>query len=309
MKLGIKLTYALISFVLALGLLVVGVFASSMTKVNIHGTVSFVANDVYAKVTGTITGTFSSDDVNLSELNFSSTKMPTDDELATWENKSLNFLKKDSVIKIEIVVQNLSNERSIYCSLKGDAGLKDNVNKVLKNSGNNYQSESIIEIKPTLSTTFAVEMNVYDTNYSIRNIAYDYVLTLNNDPTSTPTPTPAEEKEVDCLFTSDTVDNLVMTKTTNAPIEGENVYEIASEGMTYAYMSSGKHDVTSKISSGTNLTLKYCISAFSLVYGIQINGEDVDYDMEEGDEYIFITIEHTVEENLSITFDASLSEM
>lgn len=305
MKLRIKLASMCIALVLVIGVFVIGVLAANSVGVGINGSVSFVANDVYANIKGSITGTKDTDDITLSELNYSSTKEPSPEEIATWANKSLNFYDKSSTIKIEITITNISDERPLYVRLTGDVGVKDNVNRVLKNSNSNYTSSEVVKIEPTKTTNFTIEMNVKDTNYTVRNVGYSYALNLDNDNPAGST----QPKKISCDFTSDTVEDLIMTKTTESPLEGENVYAITSDDFTYAYLGTGEYDITEEIPSGTELELKYCISSFSIVYAIQINGEEVDYTTEETDDYIFISINHTVENDLSISFEASLCEM
>ena len=129
-----KLVSALIALVLSIGLLVVGVFAASKASVGLKGTVSFVADDVYCTVSGKISG-IEGGDKTLPILNFSSTQ---EDE--GWETQDLTFLDKNSTIKIEIIITNLSQERSVYVDIVGDVGVKDNIDKQLKQNGNAYKS-------------------------------------------------------------------------------------------------------------------------------------------------------------------------
>ena len=52
MSLKVKLTSAVLSFMLILGLMIMGVFASSTATINLGGNLSFSASNVHARVAG-----------------------------------------------------------------------------------------------------------------------------------------------------------------------------------------------------------------------------------------------------------------
>lgn len=72
------------SIVLALAMLIIGVWAVQQGTVQMGGSISFNATDVYARVSGSITGTEST--VELADLYFSAEdeNSPSDSAIRTW---------------------------------------------------------------------------------------------------------------------------------------------------------------------------------------------------------------------------------
>lgn len=89
MSLKVKLISCISAVVLVIGLMIFGVFSVERASVNLGGTVSFEATNVYCRITGQITGAEESP-VTPQELNYSANSKPTEEQLASWNN-DLNF--------------------------------------------------------------------------------------------------------------------------------------------------------------------------------------------------------------------------
>lgn len=290
MRIRMKLASTLIALVLTIGLLVVGVFAASKASVGLKGTVSFVADDVYCTVSGEISGV--KEKVNLPTLNFSSTR-----EDIGWESQDLTFLDKNSTIKIEIIITNLSQERSVYVDIVGDVGIKDNIDKQLKQNGNAYKSGQQIEIPKNESKKFLIEMSIDDTNYSVKQVEFDYTLNLNNFETSSSSV--SESYNVTCEFSSDSgMEYTQLTKSEESPISGTNVYQITDGMEIVAYIDFNK-DISIKIEGKTKLTATLYISFVSEAV-IKVNGKTLEIETEYGDDYNYYNFEISVESDTNI---------
>ena len=177
MRLKTKLISTVMSCCLLLGFLITGIWAATSGNVNFGGSVSFVAKDVYAKITGTITG--ASENVSLSELNYTATSLPTEQELGSWANNALTFATKTSTIEISITVENLSDERSLFVDVKDTVGELSNITKGMKQGEANYTSGSEVEITTKSSKTFVLSMKLENANKSA-SATYGYTVNLKD---------------------------------------------------------------------------------------------------------------------------------
>ena len=113
MKLKAKLISTIAAFAMVLCLTIVGVWAAATVTVNVTGNVSFSPTDVYAKVTGSITGITESGKVYEKTFN-----ADTPDEQAndTWALENITFVKHQDVV-ITLEVENLDSTRSFKATL------------------------------------------------------------------------------------------------------------------------------------------------------------------------------------------------
>lgn len=305
MKLKVKLVGVVIAALLCIFVMIIGVLAASQGTVNIGGTVSFVAEDVHAVVKGKISGVKESgDEIKLSDLNYSAKTEPTKEELDTWKNKNLTFKDKKNKIIIEITIENLNKERSIYIDVTGNTGTSNNLTKTLIHQDKEYKSGDIIELKPRTDTeesitSFILEMEIANTNYSVNNVEFDYVLTLNNYLNSNDSKT---KYNVNCEFVSADMTYSSLVKVTNSEIEGENVYKVTMDGDVCAYVSSNV-DLLVPVEEG-NLEIKIYIS-FGLEVTIKINNETIDASFSE-EYYTVYTINTTISNDTLITVEGEL---
>ncbi|MBO5022636.1 MAG: hypothetical protein J6C53_04110, partial [Clostridia bacterium] len=175
MRLKTKLYSVIMAFCLMLSLLAVGVWAVNTGTVNIGGTVSFIATDIYATITGKVEGATSTP--TLSTLNYSATGTPTQDELNTW-SRDLEFAKTTTpTIKWTVTIQNKS-ERVLYVSLTDNMTSITNVTKSMTYDGATYTSgEKAIPANTTKVFTMTAVVN--DTNKKA-SANYDYAFDLRD---------------------------------------------------------------------------------------------------------------------------------
>lgn len=315
MKLKMKLTSVIFALLLAVSLLIVGVFALNQGTINFKGQISFVAKDVYVKVTGKITGV-EGGDITLPELNYSaSTKEEDANNTTDWTNKDLKFLDKNTPIKIEITIENLSNERSVYVDIDGFEGPKDNIEKDIKIGESDYTRCEVIEITKKVGETksektFTIEMSVLDKNISVYKVGYEYVVNLNNYENSGSSNENESSNESDEKFTvsmdfqSDFYTYSDLTKAINAPISGDNVYQVSSDDGIVAYVDFGEIDPSLTFASGTILDVKIYVSFFCEITAlVNQNDIDLDYDSVDIDEFSFnvFSFSYTMEGDTAIS--------
>ncbi len=127
MNLKAKLISSVSMFVLVLALLVVSVFALRQESFRLGGTISFEAKNVYAEITGTISGQ-EDGPKTLPKLEFSNNQTP---DTSGWANGEIVFDPNASPIqiKIEINVKNLSEERALYVKVEDLVGAVANLTK------------------------------------------------------------------------------------------------------------------------------------------------------------------------------------
>ncbi len=199
MRLKTKLYSVIMAFCLMLSLLAVGVWAVNSGTVNIGGTVSFIATDIYATITGKVEGATTTP--TLSTLNYSATGTPTQDELNTW-SRDLEFAKTTTpTIKWTVTIQNKS-ERVLYVSLTDNMTSITNVTKSMTYDGATYTSgEKAIPAGTTKVFTMTAVVN--DTNKKASAV-YDYAFDLR-DANSDLAPDQGEEggSNVDLKYDAD----------------------------------------------------------------------------------------------------------
>ena len=178
MTLKRKLFTAISMFALTCAMLLVGVWAVSSTSIEIGGTISFLATNVNATVSGSITGT-SSGTITPTTLEYSSSKTPTTEALNTWKN-NLSFDEEGSKITMTITVNNLSSERKLYVTLTDTVGDVTNLSKTVKNGENTYTSGTRVEIAISGTATFTIEFIVGSTDISMDG-SYGYTMKLKDE--------------------------------------------------------------------------------------------------------------------------------
>lgn len=109
MSLKLKLISLISAFTLVLGMLLFGVFAATNVTIQMGGSLSFIATDVYAKVTGAITGAGVGNQT-LPTIEFSASNENPDQ--SGWQNLDLEFNTAGDPITIEVTVENLASDRN-----------------------------------------------------------------------------------------------------------------------------------------------------------------------------------------------------
>ena len=176
MSLKIKLTSTILAFCLILGLLVMGVFATSQATVKLGGSISFTAKNVYAKVSAEITN--SKSDPEIEPITFNNET--TDEEATeTWTNP-LSFKDTGDTITISLTIENLASDRPLYATLYDSIGEVDNLTKTKSYDGETYFN-SQITVEAKTSETITLTLGVTDLNTSV-DASYGYGVELSNDP-------------------------------------------------------------------------------------------------------------------------------
>lgn len=189
MSLKVKLISCISAVVLVIGLMIFGVFSVERASVNLGGTVSFEATNVYCKITGQITGAEESP-VTPQELNYSANSEPTEEQLASWNN-DLNFTEDAQAIEIEVTVENLAT-RELIVSVDDLTTSSNNVirsmTKTVGGASESYTSGSLYTIPAstgegsanTSKATFTLKLEVDDPNNSA-SATYNYRVNLRDE--------------------------------------------------------------------------------------------------------------------------------
>ena len=189
MSLKVKLISCISAVVLVIGLMIFGVFSVERASVNLGGTVSFEATNVYCRITGQITGAEESP-VTPQELNYSANSEPTEEQLASWNN-DLNFTEDAQAIEIEVTVENLAT-RELIVSIDDLTISSNNVirsmTKTVGGASESYTSGSLYTIPAstgegsanTSKATFTLKLEVDDLNNSA-SATYNYRVNLRDE--------------------------------------------------------------------------------------------------------------------------------
>ena len=183
MSLKLKLISLISVFMLVLGMLITGVFAASQGTVNMGGSLSFVATDVYARIEGRVTGAVGENPLVLPTLNYSASTEPSEEELYDWSNLNLTF--DEDAAAIEIVVTNLASDRTLTVNIEDTISVDSttNLRKTITKDGGAYSSgtNSTLEAStatPSNTTTYKITFEVKDPNNSLPEINFNYIIHL-----------------------------------------------------------------------------------------------------------------------------------
>ena len=182
MSLKMKLVSMISAFVLVIGMLLIGVFAVERVQVDMGGSITFNADDVYARVTGSVANA----QVAPEGLDVTYSAYETIGNPTAWESLDLEFDSYATPIVISITVENLSTERSLTVNLT-DALTSSvpNLGKALQRDNGTYTSGTNIPLDPkdngTSTTTFTITLSVTDKNQSLTNAQFDYDLNLYDE--------------------------------------------------------------------------------------------------------------------------------
>ena len=170
MKLKTKLASLIIGFVMVASMLFFGVWAASSANVTLGGTISFNSTNVFATVTGSISGA-ATGDCTLDTLEFTSTNTP---DTSTWANKNITF-NETNLVTIKINIENEASDRPLYAKVTDTYGDVTNVTKTLdKTDAQTITAGSSVE--------FTITMKVDNPDLSVDTTGYGYHVYLSNDP-------------------------------------------------------------------------------------------------------------------------------
>ncbi len=174
MSLKTKLISSISAFVLVLALLVVGVFALPQANVPLGGTINFQATNVYAEITGTISGQ-ENGPASLPKLEFSNNQTP---DTSGWAKGDLVFDPNASPIQIQIAinVKNLSGERSLFVKVDDLIGAVTNLTKSVM-VGAEDKEGAYVKVLPGQSVDYVISLSPTDEGEPVTG-EYNYLITL-----------------------------------------------------------------------------------------------------------------------------------
>ena len=187
MSAKVKLFSIISAFVLVLGIMIIGVLSAEQVQVNIGGSVSFNATNVYARVTGQVQN--AQPNPTLNELLFTANdnSSPSQTDLATWSNMTLNFDTTPTPIVLSITVENLSTENQLMASLELDPeitsiGLSFSY---LQGSISYYPGSGVLLSASsgdgTNTTTFQITLSVTNPDEDLTNVNFGFILNLYDE--------------------------------------------------------------------------------------------------------------------------------
>ena len=250
MSLKMKLTSTICAFFLVLGITIMGVLATPNATVNLGGTITFQATNVYAIVNGSITGAVESEAVAGKVLNLETLRFDNETDViaegAKWSNTNLSFDNLGSQITITITIENKATDRPLYAKVEETLGKVDNLTKSMTRNGNTYTGGMLTLPKSTGDgtsiETIVLTMKVDDPNVSLaNNLTYGYKVSLQDESFATDPDNVAdivEQQKLAYILDDTTMTasvKMVNTTTTTGDIEvpmfvkdGDKVYTVTS---------------------------------------------------------------------------------
>ena len=150
--------------------------AINSAKVDIGGKVTFQATDVYADITGAITGTKTTNTLEDIHLDASTSSFTSP---SSWKNLVFDFVQDTNNIVFTITVTNKSAERSLWVDFE-DTISATNVKITRKIAGTEVSAFSATEITASSTKAFEISMQVENLNKSATG-DFTLALKLSND--------------------------------------------------------------------------------------------------------------------------------
>ena len=150
--------------------------AINSAKVDIGGKVTFQATDVYADITGAITGTKTTNTLEDIHLDASTTSFTSP---SSWKNLVFDFIKDTNNIVFTINVTNKSSERSLWVDFE-DSISTTNVKITREVANTEVSAFSTTEVTALSSKAFEISMQVENLNKSASG-DFTLALKLSND--------------------------------------------------------------------------------------------------------------------------------
>ena len=182
MSAKVKLISIISAFVLVLGIMIIGVLSAEQVQVNIGGSVSFNATNVYAKVSGNISGA-ETGNKTFSTLTYSASETTGDE--SDWTNLALEFTETPDPIVIIITVENLSTQRTLTVNLENTLQGEGLDIAVTSESGS-YTSGTNVELPVSTgdgssTTTFTLTLTVANPDQSLTGVNFGYILNMYDE--------------------------------------------------------------------------------------------------------------------------------
>ena len=186
MSIKMKLVSCISAFILVLGIFIFGVLSAEQATVNLGGSISFDATDVYARVTGKVQN--AQTNPTLDTLEFSATNDSPDQ--SSWSGLELQFDSRATDITIEVTVENLSMERELTVNVTDALATPvDNLGKTILLDGASYVPgtnttipvATAADASNTSKATFTITLDVLDHNKSLPSTTFDYDINLYDE--------------------------------------------------------------------------------------------------------------------------------
>lgn len=167
-KIKWKLLFIICQIFLLSAVIVVGVFAAQKADVELNGTITFEANQVYAQVTGSVSG--AQETPTYQTLNYAASSTPSSTALASWSN-NLNFKNTANAIVISMTIENLSTERNLIITATDLSATTPNLGRAISITSKTLAPKEKVTITFTLTVTS--QSTTVDTNYHFRVVLTD----------------------------------------------------------------------------------------------------------------------------------------
>ena len=182
MSAKVKLISFISAFVLVLGIMIIGVLSAEQVKVNIGGSVSFNATNVYAKVSGNISGA-ETGNKTFSTLTYSASETTGDE--SDWTNLALEFTETPDPIIITITVENLSTQRTLTVNLENTLQ-GEGLDIAVTSESDSYTSGTNVELPVSTgdgssTTTFTLILTVANPDQSLTDVNFGYILNMYDE--------------------------------------------------------------------------------------------------------------------------------
>ena len=182
----VKLFSIISAFVLVLGIMIIGVLSAEQVQVNIGGSVSFNATNVYARVSGNISGA-QTGNKTFSTLTYSASETTGDE--SDWTNLALEFTETPDPIVITITVENLSTQRTLTANLTNSLSASG-LNIAVTRDSASYASATNVELgtagSSTDSTTFTLTLTVANLDEDLTDATFGYILNMFDESVEIP---------------------------------------------------------------------------------------------------------------------------
>ncbi|MBS7403750.1 MAG: hypothetical protein KIG13_00440, partial [Eubacteriales bacterium] len=163
-------------FFVVLALTLVGVWAAQSVSVGVNGTISYQATDVYATITGSVSG--AKNNVTFSALNYSADSTPSAEALATWKNKNIQFQNAAGAnygadIVLTITIQNHA-DRPLKVKITDNSSSSANLTRTIGGAGTTF------EVGKGATTSTTITFRITDKNKSVSSSSFNYTISLND---------------------------------------------------------------------------------------------------------------------------------
>ena len=193
MSIKVKLFSTIAAFILVIGIMLGAVLAAEQVQVNIGGSVSFNATNVYAKVSGNISGA-GTGNKTFSTLTYSAEGDSGDE--SDWTGLALEFTESATPIVITINVENLSEQRTLTANLENTLSASG-LNIAVENNSEEYSGGNV-ELpvstgNDSSTTTFTLTLTVANTDTNLTDASFNYVLNLYDESSVPVIPSPVSD--------------------------------------------------------------------------------------------------------------------